>query len=128
MSDHEDPVNKARRYFEAKNLCGQSTTVLQSIPFSWNSAEHPPRPLNENARVELLHACKLLDTLSEVAFDRITHVTAKVFEVPMALITSVILLKALLYCLFHSSSNLLRSDYSRKTWAFKEFHEAFTKL
>ncbi|MGB3199918.1 MAG: PAS domain S-box protein [Nodosilinea sp.] len=48
-----------------------------------------PVPANEPERLAALHRYKILDTPSEVAFDRITELAARLFGVPIALISLV---------------------------------------
>lgn len=49
----------------------------------------PPVPTNDQARLAELYRFEILDTLPEEAFDRLTALTAAVFDVPIALITFV---------------------------------------
>ena len=49
----------------------------------------PPIPYNERYRLDALHAYDILDTQSEPAFDRITHLAARLFDVPTALVSFV---------------------------------------
>ena len=49
----------------------------------------PPIPANEPARLAALHRYKILDTPPEVAFDRITTLAARLFNMPIALISLV---------------------------------------
>jgi diguanylate cyclase (GGDEF)-like protein/PAS domain S-box-containing protein len=46
-----------------------------------------PLPENEAERLRALARYQVLDTPSEVAFDRVTKLAARLFEVPMALVT-----------------------------------------
>ncbi|MBZ9559956.1 MULTISPECIES: GAF domain-containing protein [unclassified Modicisalibacter] len=49
----------------------------------------PPIPDNEAQRLEALHRLELLDTLPETAFDQLTELAARVFDVPVVLVTLV---------------------------------------
>jgi len=49
----------------------------------------PAIPLNEAERLSSLHALKLLDTAAEERFDRITRLAARLFNVPVALVSLV---------------------------------------
>ncbi len=48
-----------------------------------------PIPKNETERLAALHRYKILDTPSEAAFDRITNLAARLFNMPIALISLV---------------------------------------
>jgi hypothetical protein len=48
-----------------------------------------PIPENETERLATLHRYKVLDTPPEAAFDRITRLAARLFEMPIALISLV---------------------------------------
>ncbi len=48
-----------------------------------------PIPENETERLAFLHRYKVLDTPPEAAFDRITRLAARLFEMPIALISLV---------------------------------------
>ena len=47
----------------------------------------PPIPANEQERLALLHELLLLDTPPEEAFDRLTRLAQRLFDVPMSTIT-----------------------------------------
>ncbi|MEP0914517.1 PAS domain S-box protein [Leptolyngbya sp. GB1-A1] len=47
----------------------------------------PPIPANEAERLAALHRYKILDTPPEAAFDRITRLAARLFDMPIALIS-----------------------------------------
>jgi GAF domain-containing protein len=49
----------------------------------------PPFPANETERLAALHRYKILDTPAETAFDRITSLAARLFNMPTALISLV---------------------------------------
>lgn len=49
----------------------------------------PPLPANEEARLESLRRMALLDTPDEAAFDRVTRMAQRLFDVPIALISLV---------------------------------------
>jgi GAF domain-containing protein len=49
----------------------------------------PALPLDETERLAALQALNLLDTLPEARFDRITRLAARLFDVPIALVTLV---------------------------------------
>jgi GAF domain-containing protein len=49
----------------------------------------PPVPVDENERIGELHSLGILDTPAEARFDRITRTAARIFNVPIALITFV---------------------------------------
>ena len=49
----------------------------------------PSRPEDESERLAALHALEILDTAAEERFDRITRVTQRVFDAPIALISLV---------------------------------------
>ncbi|WP_219907606.1 GAF domain-containing protein [Aphanothece hegewaldii] len=49
----------------------------------------PPIPVNETERLSALHRYKILDTPPEAAFDRITNLVARLFKMPIALISLV---------------------------------------
>ncbi len=51
--------------------------------------QHPPIPDNEDARLAALHSLRILDTPFEERFDRITRTTARLFRVPVALVSLV---------------------------------------
>ena len=48
-----------------------------------------PLPANEEQRLRTLHSLALLDTPAEERFDRITRLAARLFDIPIALITLV---------------------------------------
>ncbi len=48
-----------------------------------------PRPLDEEARLSALRAYDILDTAPEPAFDRLTRLSARLFNVPIALVSLV---------------------------------------
>ena len=48
-----------------------------------------PIPTNETERLAALHRYKILDTPPEAAFERITALTARLFDMPTALISLV---------------------------------------
>lgn len=50
---------------------------------------HPPVPKNEFERLAALHQLCLLDTPNDPAFDALTSLAAKVFDVPIALVSLV---------------------------------------
>jgi GAF domain-containing protein len=47
----------------------------------------PPIPLNEHARLELLHQYNILDTAAEPAFDEITARAAEICQTPISQLT-----------------------------------------
>ena len=49
----------------------------------------PQVPQNEEARLEALHGLKILDTLPEERFDRLTRLARRLFNVPIALVSLV---------------------------------------
>ena len=49
----------------------------------------PPLPSNETERLAALHRYRILDTPAEAAFDRITRLAARLFGMPIALISLV---------------------------------------
>ncbi len=49
----------------------------------------PPLPIDETKRLQALAALRILDTLPEERFDRVTRLAAKVFNVPIALVSLV---------------------------------------
>jgi PAS domain S-box-containing protein len=49
----------------------------------------PPLPMNETERLAALHRYRILDTPPEPAFDRITRLAARLFDMPIALISLV---------------------------------------
>jgi GGDEF domain-containing protein len=51
--------------------------------------QQPGFPKNEAARVAKLHSLNILDTPSDARFDRYTRITARIFDVPIALISLV---------------------------------------
>ncbi len=51
--------------------------------------ERAPLPANEEQRLRTLHSLALLDTPAEERFDRITRLAARLFNIPIALITLV---------------------------------------
>ncbi len=64
--------------------------VLQLLKFSVEISDEmmaPAIPENEGARLEQLAALQILDTPNERRFDRVTARLARVFQVPIALIT-----------------------------------------
>lgn len=64
--------------------------VVQLAKFSVTITDEmipAPIPANEQARLEELEALRILDTLPEDAFDRITAKVAKIFEVPIVLVS-----------------------------------------
>lgn len=52
-------------------------------------ATQPPIPANESDRLKALYRYDVLDTPPEVAFDRITTLAARLFEMPIALVSLV---------------------------------------
>jgi phosphoribosyl 1,2-cyclic phosphodiesterase len=61
-------------------------TALLRNQFRWVPAPIPP---DEEQRLGALHALGLLDTPAEERFDRLTRVTAALFDVPIALVSLV---------------------------------------
>ncbi|MDO9371649.1 MAG: EAL domain-containing protein [Gammaproteobacteria bacterium] len=51
--------------------------------------KEPPLPPDESTRLSTLHALSILDTPPEARFDRITRFAARLFDVPIALISLV---------------------------------------
>ncbi|NNM00984.1 MAG: sensor domain-containing diguanylate cyclase, partial [Gammaproteobacteria bacterium] len=51
--------------------------------------QEPPVPENEAARLEELHSLNILDTDPEERFDRLTRLAARLFDVPIALVSLV---------------------------------------
>ena len=49
----------------------------------------PPIPVNETERLAALHRYKILDTPPEAAFDRITRLAARLFNLPIAFVSLV---------------------------------------
>ena len=49
--------------------------------------QRPALPINEKKRLEALRALHILDTQSEERFDRLTRLAAKMFSVPIALVS-----------------------------------------
>ncbi|MBE9010921.1 response regulator [Pseudanabaenaceae cyanobacterium LEGE 13415] len=49
----------------------------------------PLRPGNDSERIQVLHRYNILDTPPEAAFDRITQLAARLFDVPIALVSLV---------------------------------------
>lgn len=49
----------------------------------------PPIPANERARLDTLHALRILDTPAEERFDRLTRLARRIFGVPIALVSLV---------------------------------------
>jgi GAF domain-containing protein len=49
--------------------------------------QRPALPINEKKRLEALSALQILDTQSEERFDRLTRLAAKMFHVPIALVS-----------------------------------------
>jgi phosphoribosyl 1,2-cyclic phosphodiesterase len=61
-------------------------TWLLRTEASW---ARPPIPMDEDARIEALHALAILDTPAEERFDRHTRLAAALFRVPVSLISLV---------------------------------------
>ena len=49
----------------------------------------PPRPVDENKRISSLNGLHILDTPAEERFDRITRIAARLFQLPISLISLV---------------------------------------
>jgi diguanylate cyclase (GGDEF)-like protein len=49
----------------------------------------PARPADEDIRIDTLQALRILDTSAEERFDRLTRIAAKLFSVPIALVSLV---------------------------------------
>ena len=49
----------------------------------------PELPADERTRLEILRSLKILDTLPEERFDRLTRLARKLFDVPIALVSLV---------------------------------------
>ena len=47
----------------------------------------PPKPLNEQTRLDTLKSLNILDSIPEERFDRITRLAKRIFNVPIALIS-----------------------------------------
>ncbi|HEX8884095.1 MAG TPA: GGDEF domain-containing protein, partial [Noviherbaspirillum sp.] len=47
----------------------------------------PPKATEEQQRLDTLRALQILDTSADERFDRITHIAAKLFQVPIALVS-----------------------------------------
>ena len=71
----------------------------------------PPLPANETERLTALHRYKILDTPPEAAFDRITTLAARLFDVPISLISLVDESRAWFKsCLGFGASEVARDD------------------
>lgn len=92
VSTHAKPVELAlpkdvdwlRRPFSREFARARMRTALLRSQFRWIPA---PLPADEEQRVAALHALGLLDTPAEERFDRLTRVTAALFDVPIALVS-----------------------------------------
>ncbi|HUQ13911.1 MAG TPA: MBL fold metallo-hydrolase [Novosphingobium sp.] len=73
-----------RRPFSREFARARMRTALLRSQFRWVPAPMPP---DEEQRLAALHALGLLDTPAEERFDRLTRVTAALFEVPIALVS-----------------------------------------
>jgi signal transduction histidine kinase len=60
-------------------LQSPQTAFLRMLP--------PPRPADEGARLATLHALRILDTGPDDRFDTLTRLAARLFDVPMALVS-----------------------------------------
>jgi diguanylate cyclase (GGDEF)-like protein len=54
-----------------------------------NLMKTPPIPLNETARLQTLHSLRILDSMPEERFDRITRMAQRVFDVDISVISLV---------------------------------------
>lgn len=61
----------------------------EDAPYLPGRMQKPPIPANEAARLAAVQNLNLLDSLPEERFDRITRLAARLFNVPMALVTLV---------------------------------------
>jgi phosphoribosyl 1,2-cyclic phosphodiesterase len=73
-----------RRPFSREFARARMRTALLRSQFRWVPA---PMPADEEQRLAALHALGLLDTPAEERFDRLTRVTAALFDVPIALVS-----------------------------------------
>ena len=79
---------------DASNSLDETPTEkLEAIPVGSPVESFPnvsriaPLPINEAARLEALRRYNILDTPPELAFDRITSLAARLFDVPIALVS-----------------------------------------
>ncbi|QGN53474.1 MBL fold metallo-hydrolase [Novosphingobium sp. Gsoil 351] len=75
-----------KRPFSREFARARMRTALLRNQFKWVPAPIPP---DELQRLAALHALGLLDTPAEERFDRLTRVTAALFDVPIALVSLV---------------------------------------
>jgi phosphoribosyl 1,2-cyclic phosphodiesterase len=73
-----------KRPFSREFARARMRTALLRSQFRWVPAPIPP---DEEQRLAALHALGLLDTPAEERFDRLTRVTAALFNVPIALVS-----------------------------------------
>ena len=73
-----------KRPFSREFARARIRTALLRSQFRWVPAPMPP---DEEQRLVALHALGLLDTPAEERFDRLTRVTAALFDVPIALVS-----------------------------------------
>ena len=94
VSEHTKPkdlhlpkgVDWLRRPFSREFVRARMRTALLRGQFRWVPAPVPP---DEIQRLAALQALGLLDTPAEERFDRLTRVTAALFDVPIALVSLV---------------------------------------
>jgi len=79
-------VDWLTRPFSREFARARMRTALLRSQFRWIPAPVPP---DEEQRLAALHALGLLDTPAEERFDRLTRVTAALFDVPIALVSLV---------------------------------------
>ena len=79
-------VDWLTRPFSREFARARMRTALLRSQFRWVPAPVPP---DEEQRLAALHALGLLDTPAEERFDRLTRVTAALFDVPIALVSLV---------------------------------------
>ncbi len=71
------------------SLADALVQIAKLAPLSLEPMTPAPIPANDDERLAALHALQLLDTDAEPVFDRITAKLARVFEVPIALLSLV---------------------------------------
>jgi PAS domain-containing protein len=82
-----EPSNGNKGIFVAPPFDPSSLSSFLSSGEAPDSAEASNENIAETARLQELQRYKVLDTAPELAFDRITKLAARLFEVPVALIT-----------------------------------------
>ncbi len=80
-------MNDASNSLDETVVKGLDSIPVESSVESFANVSRIALPINEAARLEALRRYNILDTPPELAFDRITSLAARLFDVPIALVS-----------------------------------------